>query len=110
MATVALGIVLDNVVMVLFGKEPRALPSSLADDPWVIGNVGIFPLQVLVPVVGLGLASLVHLGMRQDRARAEAARGGRQSRCRAADEHRCDIADRAHLCRRGAAGRDRRHI
>src|SRR5271154_496170 len=63
MATVALGIVLDNVVMVLFGKEPRALPSSLADDPWVIGNIGIFPLQVLVPVAGLSLAWLLHLGM-----------------------------------------------
>src|SRR3984957_560592 len=63
MATVALGIVLDNVAMVLFGKEPRALPSALADDPWVIGNVGIFPLQIVVPVVGLGLALLVHLGM-----------------------------------------------
>jgi branched-chain amino acid transport system permease protein len=65
MATVALGIVLDNVVMVLFGKEPRALPSALADDPWVIGGVGIFPLQVLIPIVGLGLAALVHLGMRR---------------------------------------------
>jgi branched-chain amino acid transport system permease protein len=63
MATVALGIVLDNVVMVLYGKEPRALPSPLADDPWVIGNIGIFPLQILVPVVGLTLALLVHLGM-----------------------------------------------
>lgn len=63
MATVALGIVLDNVAMVFFGKEPRALPSALADDPWVIGKVGIFPLQVLIPVVGLGLAWLVHLGM-----------------------------------------------
>jgi len=46
MATVALGIVLDNLVMVLFGKEPRALPSVLADEPWVIGKIGIFPLQV----------------------------------------------------------------
>src|SRR6201992_758007 len=63
MATVALGIVLDNVVMVLFGKEPRALPSALADDPWVVGNVGIFPLQILIPAVGLGLAFLVYLGM-----------------------------------------------
>jgi branched-chain amino acid transport system permease protein len=63
MATVALGIVLDNVAMVFFGKEPRALPSALADDPWVIGKVGIFPLQVVIPVVGLGLAWLVHLGM-----------------------------------------------
>jgi len=65
MATVALGIVLDNVVMVLYGKEPRALPSPLADDPWVIGRVGIFPLQILIPVVGLGLAGLVHLGLRR---------------------------------------------
>jgi branched-chain amino acid transport system permease protein len=63
MATVALGIVLDNVVMTLFGKEPRALPSPLADDPWVFGNVGIFPLQILIPAMGLGLAFLVHLGM-----------------------------------------------
>jgi len=63
MATVALGIVLDNLAMVFFGKEPRALPSALADDPWVIGKVGIFPLQVVIPVVGLGLAWLVHLGM-----------------------------------------------
>src|SRR5260221_4648673 len=63
MATVALGIVLDNVVMALFGKEPRALPSVLAHDPWVIANIGIFPLQVLIPAVGLGLALLVHLGM-----------------------------------------------
>jgi branched-chain amino acid transport system permease protein len=63
MATVALGIVLDNVVMVLFGKEPRALPSALADEPWVIGKVGIFPLQVLIPIVGLGLAAVVHLGL-----------------------------------------------
>jgi branched-chain amino acid transport system permease protein len=63
MATVALGIVLDNLVMVLFGKEPRALPSALADEPWVIGKIGIFPLQVLIPAVGLGLAFLVHLGM-----------------------------------------------
>src|ERR1700674_2642603 len=38
-ATGALGIVLDNVVMTLFGKEPRAVPSAFADDPWVIGNV-----------------------------------------------------------------------
>ena len=29
MATVALGIVLDNVVMFTFGKEPRSLPSPL---------------------------------------------------------------------------------
>jgi branched-chain amino acid transport system permease protein len=65
MATVALGILLDNSVMALFGKEPRALPSALADEPWVIGSAGIFPLQVIIPIVGLGLAALVHLGMQR---------------------------------------------
>jgi branched-chain amino acid transport system permease protein len=65
MATVALGILLDNSVMALFGKEPRALPSSLADEPWVIGNMGVFPLQLIIPIVALGLAGLVHLGMQR---------------------------------------------
>jgi branched-chain amino acid transport system permease protein len=65
MATVALGIVLDNVVMLSFGKEPRALPSSLADDPWVIGRIGIFPLQILIPAVGLALAALIHFALRR---------------------------------------------
>jgi branched-chain amino acid transport system permease protein len=65
MATVALGILLDNSVMAIFGKEPRALPSSLADEPWVVGDMGIFPLQVIIPIVGLGLAGLVHLGMQR---------------------------------------------
>lgn len=67
MATVALGIVLDNVVMASFGKEPRALPSVLADEPWVIGRAGIFPLQLLIPVVAIALAGLVHLGMTRTR-------------------------------------------
>ena len=48
MATVALGIVLDNVVMFTFGKEPRSLPSSLAVTPIDFGGVGVgvYPLQL----------------------------------------------------------------
>lgn len=63
MATVALGIVIDNVAMFTFGKEPRSLPSPLAQTSLEIGGVGIgvYPLQVLIPVVGLGLAFLLHL-------------------------------------------------
>lgn len=63
MATVALGIVLDNLVLATFGKEPRALPSALADDPWVVGDAGIFPLQLVIPAVALFLAVLVHIGL-----------------------------------------------
>jgi len=65
MASVALGIVLDNTAMAVFGKEPRALNSVLADDPWVVGDIGIFPLQVLIPAVGLGLAALVQLALQR---------------------------------------------
>src|ERR1700738_2333050 len=45
-----------------------------------------------------------------NRARAETAGGRREPGCCAADEHRRDIADRAHLCGRRASRRDRRHI
>ena len=62
MATVALGIVLDNVVLFTFGKEPRSLPSSLAQTPIELGGVGlgVYPLQLLIPVVGLALAAALH--------------------------------------------------
>ena len=58
MATVALGIVLDNIVMFTFGKEPRSLPSPLAQSSLEIGGVGlgVYPLQALIPIVGLALA------------------------------------------------------
>ena len=69
MATVALGIVLDNVVMFTFGKEPRGLPSTLAATPIDVSaiGVGIYPLQLLIPAVGLGLAALLHFVARRTR-------------------------------------------
>ena len=68
-ATVALGIVLDNVVMFTYGKEPRSLPSPLAETPLSIGDValGIYPLQLLIPIVGLGLAAVLHFTSRRTR-------------------------------------------
>lgn len=68
-ATVALGIVLDNVVLFTFGKEPRSLPSPLAVSPLSVGGVGlgVYPLQVLIPVVGLLLAAALHAVQRRTR-------------------------------------------
>ncbi len=60
MATVAAGLVLENVVLFTYGKEPRGLPSSLAQDPIMIGDLGIYPLQLLIPVVGLSIAGALH--------------------------------------------------
>ncbi|NMG71050.1 branched-chain amino acid ABC transporter permease [Parazoarcus communis] len=69
MATVALGIVLDNLVMYAFGKEPRSLPSPLAVNPLEVGGagLGVYPLQVLIPLVGLALAALLHTVSRRTR-------------------------------------------
>jgi len=56
MATVAGGIVLDNVVLFTFGKEPRGFPSVLAGKPVEIFGAGVYPLQLVIPVVGIGIA------------------------------------------------------
>ncbi|MDM0012593.1 branched-chain amino acid ABC transporter permease [Variovorax sp. J22P168] len=68
-ATVALGIVLDNVVLFTFGKEPRSLPSPLAVSPVTLGdtNLGVYPLQLLIPAVGLALAAALHAVSRRTR-------------------------------------------
>lgn len=58
MATVAAGIVVDNVVMFSFGREPRGMPPLLDLDTLRMGGVGIEPLQIIIPVVGLLLALL----------------------------------------------------
>ena len=55
MATVAGGIVLDNIVLFTFGKEPRAFPSILAQKPIELFGAGVFPLQLVIPLVGLGI-------------------------------------------------------
>jgi branched-chain amino acid transport system permease protein len=62
MSTVALGIVLDNLVMHTFGKEPRSLPSPLVGAPIEIAGLGlgVYPLQLLIPVLGLALAAVLH--------------------------------------------------
>lgn len=69
MATVALGMVLDNTVLFTFGKEPRSQPSALAQTPLQIGDVGlgVYPLQLLIPVVGLALAAALHALSRRTR-------------------------------------------
>jgi branched-chain amino acid transport system permease protein len=62
MATVALGIVIDNLVMFTYGKEPRSLPSPLAQTPLTLGGLGlgVYPLQLVIPLVGIALAAALH--------------------------------------------------
>ena len=69
MATVALGILVDNLVMLGFGKEPRSLPSPLARSPIDVGGIGlgIYPLDLVIPAVGLALAAVLHIVSRRTR-------------------------------------------
>ena len=66
-ATVALGLVTDNIVLFAFGAEPRSLPSPLAVTSATLGAVklGVYPLHLLMPVVGLGVAGALHLFSRR---------------------------------------------
>ncbi|MBX9932093.1 MAG: branched-chain amino acid ABC transporter permease [Methylobacterium sp.] len=65
LATVAGGIILDNAILFTFGKEPRSLPSVLAQKPVEILGTGIYPLQLVIPVVGLGLAFAIQTVFRR---------------------------------------------
>lgn len=67
MATVAGGIVLDNVILFTFGKEPRSFPSVLAVKPVQVFGAGVYPLQLIIPLVGLGIAVLLQLAFTRTR-------------------------------------------
>ena len=61
MSTVALGLVLENAALFTFGKEPRSLFAHLTTTPIRLGGLGVSPLQMLIPVVGLSVAGMLHL-------------------------------------------------
>lgn len=67
MATVALGIILENATLFLFGKEPRNYPSVLADNPVDIAGIAVLPLQLVIPAAGLMVALVLHLVARRTR-------------------------------------------
>jgi branched-chain amino acid transport system permease protein len=68
MATVAIGIVVDNLVLFTFGKEPRGFPSPLAAWPIQLAEgAGVYPLQLVIPLVGFTLAAALHLFLRKTR-------------------------------------------
>lgn len=51
LSTIAVGLMLEAFVTVQFGADPRALPSPLMDSPLRILGAGIYPLELLIPVL-----------------------------------------------------------
>src|SRR5260370_18843669 len=64
MATVAVGIVLDNVALFTFGKEPRGMPSPLPRHTLQVLGPGVCPLHLLSPPLAPGLAAAPALATR----------------------------------------------
>jgi branched-chain amino acid transport system permease protein len=67
MSTVAVGIVLENVVLFTFGKEPRSFPSPFSGPHVQIGGIEVYPLQIAIPIVGIAVASGLALFTRHTR-------------------------------------------
>jgi branched-chain amino acid transport system permease protein len=67
MATVAGGIVLDNLVLFTFGKEPRRFPPVLSTSPIEIFGAGVYPLQLVIPIVGLAIAFALQVAVHKTR-------------------------------------------
>ena len=67
MATVALGIVVDNAVLFTFGKEPRGFNMPWATGSIPVFGIGVSPLQLLIPAAGVALAGALHFYWRRAR-------------------------------------------
>jgi branched-chain amino acid transport system permease protein len=67
MSTVAVGIVLENVVLFTFGKEPRSFPSPFSGPHLALGGIDVYPLQVAIPIVGIAVATGLALFTRRTR-------------------------------------------
>jgi branched-chain amino acid transport system permease protein len=69
MATVALGLILENVVLFSFGKDPRGMPASaLAAAAFQLGGLRVSLLQVTIPAAGLAIAVALHAVTRYSKA------------------------------------------
>ncbi|WP_440906253.1 branched-chain amino acid ABC transporter permease [Catenovulum sp. SX2] len=56
MATVAGGILVDNLVLFTFGKEPRQFSSEFATQNLEFFGSGVYTQQLIIPLVGLAIA------------------------------------------------------
>ena len=64
MATVALGLILENIVLFTFGKDPRGMSSPLLQMGIDLAGLRISFLQILIPIVGFSIALGLALVMR----------------------------------------------
>ena len=59
LATIGIGLVLDQLVQLLFSAQPRALPSQVPDWRFEIGGGSIGALDLLIAAIGLTSAAVL---------------------------------------------------
>ena len=64
LATIGISFVLDQIVMLTFSPNPRALPSQLPDIRFQIGTGTIGPLDILIACIGITSALLLFAFLR----------------------------------------------
>ena len=67
LATIGISFVLDQIVMLTFSPNPRALPSQLPDVRFQVGNGTIGPLDLLIAGIGIASATLLFVFLRYSR-------------------------------------------
>ena len=65
LSTLAFGIIVENVVQLVFGTQPRGFPTPLTEQAIFIGPVGLFPLELIFPVVAVALMAGVEVFYRR---------------------------------------------
>jgi len=65
MSTLALGLVLENVVLFVFGKDPRGMPSAWQEIYFVMMGLRVSVLQALIPWVGILISILLGWTLRK---------------------------------------------
>lgn len=60
LATIGISFVLDQLAQLIFGPDPRPVPSSLPDWTWSIGGATIGSLDVLIAAIGVSAAAVLY--------------------------------------------------
>ncbi len=61
LTTVAIGIMIVSAATAILGSSARPVPSPLMQQPWRIGGAGIFPQELVLPVVALAAMGALYL-------------------------------------------------
>jgi branched-chain amino acid transport system permease protein len=55
LSTIAIGIIVRNIAMVTFGRYDRPFSTALVKQPIYIGGAGVYPQEILIPIIALAL-------------------------------------------------------